>query len=215
MKKAALILGTTIVFIISVLFLIGCGNTEQHSQKEAAEHMDGQKHMEGQGHMGHMEGQEHHEAEGEESDDHEHEHAENSHMGGHMQHMNDVRSWLKKELGEKYEQPVPPATKEELASGKKVFTTICASCHGLSGKGDGPAAAALPTKPADFTDPEHSKYYSDRGRIHIIENGIPGSPMVGWANTLSEKEIRDVYKYVRSLRSTDEAGDHDHGGHEH
>ena len=32
-----------------------------------------------------------------------------------------------------------------------MFTTYCASCHGVSGKGDGPAAAALNKKPADLT----------------------------------------------------------------
>jgi mono/diheme cytochrome c family protein len=37
------------------------------------------------------------------------------------------------------------------ADGKQVFTTYCATCHGKTGKGDGPAAAALKKAPADLT----------------------------------------------------------------
>ena len=37
------------------------------------------------------------------------------------------------------------------ASGKEMFTEYCASCHGLSGRGDGPAAQALKTLPANLT----------------------------------------------------------------
>jgi mono/diheme cytochrome c family protein len=35
--------------------------------------------------------------------------------------------------------------------GAKMFKTYCASCHGLSAKGDGPAAVALKNKPSDLT----------------------------------------------------------------
>lgn len=34
---------------------------------------------------------------------------------------------------------------------KEMFTTYCATCHGALGKGDGPAAVALKTTPADLT----------------------------------------------------------------
>ena len=36
-------------------------------------------------------------------------------------------------------------------SGKSVFTTYCASCHGESGRGDGAVAIFLRTRPADLT----------------------------------------------------------------
>ena len=32
-----------------------------------------------------------------------------------------------------------------------MFKAYCASCHGITGKGDGPAAKALKTAPADLT----------------------------------------------------------------
>lgn len=37
------------------------------------------------------------------------------------------------------------------ASGQEMFTTYCGVCHGPEGRGDGPAAAALKTPPADLT----------------------------------------------------------------
>jgi mono/diheme cytochrome c family protein len=37
------------------------------------------------------------------------------------------------------------------ASGKGMFTSYCAVCHGTDGKGGGPAASALKTIPADLT----------------------------------------------------------------
>jgi mono/diheme cytochrome c family protein len=37
------------------------------------------------------------------------------------------------------------------ASGHDMFVSYCASCHGKSAKGDGPAASALKIPPADLT----------------------------------------------------------------
>ncbi|MFN3642106.1 MAG: c-type cytochrome [Gemmobacter sp.] len=36
-------------------------------------------------------------------------------------------------------------------SGKDLYATYCAGCHGDSGRGDGPAAAGLAARPADLT----------------------------------------------------------------
>lgn len=35
--------------------------------------------------------------------------------------------------------------------GAKLYATLCASCHGVSGRGDGPAAGALVPPPTDLT----------------------------------------------------------------
>jgi len=44
--------------------------------------------------------------------------------------------------------PVRPTS---AASGKEMFVSYCAVCHGRDGKGGGPAAAALKVPPADLT----------------------------------------------------------------
>jgi mono/diheme cytochrome c family protein len=142
-----------------------------------------------------------------EDENHNHEHSE------HLQLMNETREWLKQELGEKYNQPVSLATEEQLAQGKDIFTKNCVACHGSNGKGDGPGATTLEPKPADFTNPEHSSFYSNQGRIYLIKKGMKGTAMAAWENTLSEEEILSVYAYVNSLKNSDEMMEHHEQNH--
>jgi mono/diheme cytochrome c family protein len=44
-----------------------------------------------------------------------------------------------------------PVTKTNPTSGKQMYTSYCAPCHGVDGRGNGPAASALKTAPADLT----------------------------------------------------------------
>jgi mono/diheme cytochrome c family protein len=44
-----------------------------------------------------------------------------------------------------------PVKQTSPASGKEMFTTYCAVCHGTDGKGNGPAASALKVPPNDLT----------------------------------------------------------------
>ncbi|MDO9184370.1 MAG: cytochrome c [Bacteroidia bacterium] len=186
MKKLRLkIRFTTIMAVVyAMVSLSSCGNPEKkHEQDE----------------------QKHSQAEPETT----HGHAD----ADHSKQMNDTRKWLKAELGEKYNESVSPATTTQLKQGKEIYTKYCASCHGNSGKGDGSAAAALEPKPADFTNSEHSSFYSDQGRILIIKKGIKGTAMAGWANTLNEEEILSVYVYVNSLKNSGEMKEHQEHSH--
>jgi mono/diheme cytochrome c family protein len=47
-------------------------------------------------------------------------------------------------------QTTPPAS-QGIQAAKDLFLQHCASCHGASAKGDGPAAKALKTPPSDLT----------------------------------------------------------------
>lgn len=44
-----------------------------------------------------------------------------------------------------------PAPLTSAASGKEMYKSYCASCHGEIGKGNGPAASALKAVPSDLT----------------------------------------------------------------
>lgn len=46
------------------------------------------------------------------------------------------------------EVPIQPTS---AASGHQMYNTYCAVCHGVDGKGNGPAASAMKTQPTDLT----------------------------------------------------------------
>src|ERR1700693_638402 len=53
-----------------------------------------------------------------------------------------------------YQKPVIDETQlppTYVPSGKVMYKQYCAACHGADGKGRGPAAASLNTRPADLT----------------------------------------------------------------
>jgi mono/diheme cytochrome c family protein len=46
---------------------------------------------------------------------------------------------------------IGPIPQTSPINGKEMFDTYCATCHGVTGKGNGPAALALKKAPADLT----------------------------------------------------------------
>jgi len=40
---------------------------------------------------------------------------------------------------------------DDVAAGRELYRRLCASCHGVSGRGDGPVARALGEPPTDLT----------------------------------------------------------------
>ena len=96
--------------------------------------------------------------------------------------------------------PEPADGPDETVSGRSVYMTNCATCHGESGAGEGPAAVGLEPPPADLTDAEwvtgDGTYDAVR---NTIENGSPGTAMIGWKGTLTEAEIDAVTNHVLSM----------------
>jgi mono/diheme cytochrome c family protein len=92
--------------------------------------------------------------------------------------------------------PQPP-TPASVAQGKKLAETNCVSCHGPGGKGDGPAAAALPPpKPADWTS-SRVKRETDGELFWKISDGRGAMPP--WKH-LPEKDRWDLVNYIRSAQ---------------
>ncbi|MGQ0793426.1 MAG: c-type cytochrome [Deltaproteobacteria bacterium] len=92
------------------------------------------------------------------------------------------------------------APKGDAALGKAKFETICASCHGIGGKGDGVAAAALNPKPRDLSD---AAYVSSLTNDHIFKVIKEGGPSVGksplmpaWGGALSDDDIHNVIAHI-------------------
>lgn len=114
----------------------------------------------------------------------------------------------------------------ELTSGQIEYRDYCASCHGLSGKGDGPVAGALAKSPGDLTQlrnkhggkfPAQHVYRTIDGRDAIPSHGTREMPVWGQvfrlrqgnfsgsgAPPLTDQEIKariqPIVEYVRSLQ---------------
>ncbi len=97
------------------------------------------------------------------------------------------------------ENPVP-ATEDSIAAGAATYTQYCAVCHGNEGKGDGPGAAALNPKPADFSA-EHVQVLSDGGLFWFVTNGVPNSAMPPWGEVLSEQQRWEVVNFLRTFKN--------------
>ena len=113
---------------------------------------------------------------------------------------------IRDKLGEEYDAPIAPGTSSQLVRGARLYSRLCASCHGTDGKGDGWAADRLTIPPGDLTDPARAAILSDQGRLHVLRKGIEGSPMIGWEGMLGESDLRCVLHYVRSLVATEPDG---------
>jgi mono/diheme cytochrome c family protein/uncharacterized membrane protein len=93
---------------------------------------------------------------------------------------------------------------ESLKTGRDLFGKNCAACHGEQGRGNGPAAADLSSKPPDYGS-GHLDIHTDGDIFYWIQNGISqGSPMPAFKDKLTDDEIWHVVNYVRRLRN--EAG---------
>jgi mono/diheme cytochrome c family protein len=95
------------------------------------------------------------------------------------------------------------APPEIVAAGKALYEGKgrCALCHGISGKGDGPAAHRQPHyPPRDFTNCAFQNEWKDGELFWILKNGIPGTGTQGFIpELLSEEEGWKVLSYIRTF----------------
>ena len=131
-----------------------------------------------------------------------------------------IRETLETLFGTPDEPRVPPGVKLRLellrtaagpiggdAQGKQhgLFRRHCAACHGISGGGDGPAAAVLEPYPRDFRNGIF-KWTSTVGGAkpthddleRTLLRGIPGTAMPSHA-PLAAEEIEALIEYVKYL----------------
>lgn len=100
-------------------------------------------------------------------------------------------------------------TVDPMVAGKQTFMTICITCHGPEGKGDGPASATLNPKPRNLTDASYMSQINDRYLFELISRGgvaVGKSPLMPPQPSLSAQDLNSVIAYVRSLSGTAAAG---------
>ena len=98
--------------------------------------------------------------------------------------------------GEPLLNPFPP-TPESLDLGAASYIQVCQTCHGDSGRGDGPAAAGLVPPPADLTI--HVPLHSEADLFRFIRDGIPGTAMAPQGGRLGDAQIWHLVNYIRTL----------------
>lgn len=80
--------------------------------------------------------------------------------------------------------------------GKKIYEKLCVTCHGNTGKGDGPTAKTLDPKPADHT----SEAFQSQGDGAIYWKLSTGrGVMPAFQELLSKTERWQLTAYIRSL----------------
>ncbi len=95
-------------------------------------------------------------------------------------------------------------------AGKASFELNCVSCHGVSGKGDGPVGAVLQPPPRDFTQGDF-KFDTDGDgtpgtdadlNALIVQGAAAfgGSPLMAPWPTLSDDDVVNVIAHIRSLK---------------
>jgi mono/diheme cytochrome c family protein len=102
----------------------------------------------------------------------------------------------------------PAASAQDVAAAaqeaRQLFNTVCATCHGADGRGDGPGAAALNPKPRNYTDKAWQASVTDD---HIKSTVLMGGAAVGKSPAMpAQPQLRDkplvldeLVKIVRSF----------------
>ena len=109
-------------------------------------------------------------------------------------------------------EPIKPI---DAVSGSATFKAYCAQCHGVSGRGDGPAAKALKVPPADLTTlTKRNNGQYPAGAVKQVVNGDTGSPAHGsrdmpmWGPvfrsvenpSVVELRITNLVKYIEEIQ---------------
>jgi mono/diheme cytochrome c family protein len=100
--------------------------------------------------------------------------------------------------------------------GADLFRAYCASCHGADGKGNGPVAPALNSKPSDLTAiaqrnggvfPAQRMRTIIAGDAVILAHGSREMPIWGpifhqveWDQDLGEVRLQNLIKYLQSIQ---------------
>lgn len=103
-----------------------------------------------------------------------------------------------------------PSGTADAGAGKGNYDALCASCHGTTGKGDGPVGKSITPPPRDFEVGDY-KFDADKNGTPgedadlklVIKNGaMPygGNPvMMAWDH-LGEADLDNLIAYLRSLK---------------
>jgi len=102
------------------------------------------------------------------------------------------------DLIEAYPVPLAPANTPVFERGHVLFAQNCASCHGMSGDGMGPASIGLQPPPIAFSDKERARERSIFALYQVIEQGIDGTSMASFAG-MPPQDRWDLALYISTI----------------
>jgi high-affinity iron transporter len=95
-----------------------------------------------------------------------------------------------------------PTRIADLAEGRSLYEKSCASCHGVAGKGDGTAGRGMNPPPPAIGDEAAMRDVTPATMYRIVSVGIGGTPMTGYAGSLTADQRWNIVSYLVSLRAT-------------
>ena len=99
----------------------------------------------------------------------------------------------------RFAQNPTPNSAATVDSGRATFLANCAICHGPRGLGDGPQAFLLQPRPVNLQ--LHVPQHADGEVFYWISEGVAGTGMPAWKETLEETKRWEVVRYLQALAS--------------
>src|SRR5207244_3984831 len=82
-----------------------------------------------------------------------------------------------------------------IEQGRDLYRQNCTGCHGMEGRGNGPAAGALAPSPTNFHEQRPAKEHA----LQVLKKGVPGTAMPPWEVQMSDAQREAVVAYLDSL----------------
>lgn len=115
----------------------------------------------------------------------------------------DTTRGLRDQLMRHYPVALTPRGAPDLERAASLYQQNCASCHGASGRGNGPAAAGLEPAPTDFHDTGRAHQRSLFGLYNTITLGVDGTAMASYSQ-LSDTDRWALAFYVGAMHADED-----------
>ncbi len=103
-----------------------------------------------------------------------------------------------------YRRSPIPYQAASIADGRRLYTTHCAICHGLTGEGDRPEAVGRERRPPDLTGPRPARRTAG-DLFWWVTHGTGDQRLPGRPGPLSDEERWDIVNFLRALSAAKQA----------